>query len=182
MVTALAGGLSIGAALLGERWIDPEGGGIPLAGLGQGEPVQWPEIRLPDLAGHEHSSDTWSGHPLILNFWAAWCPPCLEELPRLERFAQRHADAGIRVVAIAVDRPEATRAFLAAHPVDLTILLAELETITLTRRLGNRVEGLPFTVAFDARGRHVFSHLGALEQDQFEQLAARLDAPSATPR
>ncbi|AHF02610.1 alkyl hydroperoxide reductase [Marichromatium purpuratum 984] len=182
LVTALAGGISIGAAVLGQRWLDQGADRDHHVGLRGGTLDQLPDFRLSDLGGREHTSNAWAGRPLVLNFWAVWCPDCAEELPRLERFASAHATTGLAVVAIAVDRPETTRAFLAEHPLDLTVLLADLEAIDLARRLGNRVEGLPFTVAFDARGRRIFSHTGVLDQAQFEQLAARLADDPASAR
>ena len=101
------------------------------------------------------------GQPLLLNFWATWCPPCVKEMPDLDRFAQRFAAQGWRVVGLAVDKPAAVREFLARTPVSYAIGLAGFEGSELSRQLGNAQAGLPFTVAFNRQGEVVQRKAGA---------------------
>jgi thiol-disulfide isomerase/thioredoxin len=93
------------------------------------------------------------GEPLLLNFWGTWCPPCVKEMPELDRFARDHAAQGWRVLGLAVDNARAVREFLRRTPVSYAIAMAGFEGSELARRLGNTQSGLPFTVAFDRRGR-----------------------------
>ncbi len=93
------------------------------------------------------------GQPLLLNFWGTWCPPCVKEMPELDRFARDHAAQGWRVLGLAVDNARAVREFLRRTPVSYAIAMAGFEGSELARRLGNTQSGLPFTVAFDRRGR-----------------------------
>lgn len=93
------------------------------------------------------------GQPLLLNFWGTWCPPCVKEMPELDRFAREHAAQGWRVLGLAVDNPRAVREFLKRTPVSYAIAMAGFDGSELARRLGNAQSGLPFTVAFDRRGR-----------------------------
>lgn len=93
------------------------------------------------------------GRPLVLNFWATWCPPCIEELPDLDRFVKQWGPRGWQVVGLAVDSPSAVRSFLARQPLSFPIGLAGLDGATLSKDLGNGTGGLPFTAMFDARGR-----------------------------
>jgi thiol-disulfide isomerase/thioredoxin len=116
---------------------------------------------------------TLRGAPLVLNFWATWCPPCVREMPEIDRFARQFAARGVRVLGLAVDRPEAVRAFLARAPVSYTIGLAGFEGADLSRSLGNASGALPFTVVFDRRGRLVGRRLG---QTSFAELSGWVQA------
>lgn len=93
------------------------------------------------------------GRPLLVNFWGTWCPPCVKEMPELDRFAREHAAQGWRVLGLAVDNARAVREFLRRTPVSYAIAMAGFEGSELARKLGNAQSGLPFTVAFDRGGR-----------------------------
>lgn len=164
VVTVLAGTLSIGAALFGERWFAQQD--IDLGGrVDDGRIATLPDLRLPDLSGQEVASNAWGGKVVVLNFWATWCPPCLREMPMLDEL-QRGVDAGeLQVVGIAIDAREAVQRFLTENQVGYQILLGNADTVGLSRRLGNRTGGLPFTVVFDPLGRRVFSHTGEITAD-----------------
>lgn len=109
------------------------------------------------------------GRPLVLNFWATWCPPCVKELPELDRFHRQWSPRGWQVVGLAVDGARAVREFLRQQPLSFPIGLAGLEGTTLSRNLGNAQGALPFTVVFDGRGRLIHRKLGATD---FEELSA----------
>ena len=100
------------------------------------------------------------GKPLVLNFWATWCPPCVKEMPELDRFARRFASAGGLVVGLAVDNPKAVREFLQRTPVSYPIALAGFEGTDLSRALGNTGGALPFTAVFARNGALAQRKLG----------------------
>ena len=93
------------------------------------------------------------GKPLLLNFWATWCPPCVEELPMLNAFYKEQRARGWNVLGLAIDQPSSVRKFLERLPLDFPIGLAGLGGTELGRSLGNLNGGLPFTVVFGADGR-----------------------------
>lgn len=173
LVALLAGGISIGTAILGERWLTggPRIGVTPLASGAQLTTL--PDFSLPDLSGRDVPSSTWAGRILVINYWASWCPPCVREMPMLIRAQEALAPQGVQFVGIAIDRAEDARAFVAQYPVNYPVLMGNPEAVELSRRLGNRLQGLPFTVIIDRRGRRVFSRTGELEA---EELKASLDA------
>jgi peroxiredoxin len=62
-----------------------------------------PEFELPDLEGARHRLADFRGKVVVLNFWATWCPPCIDEMPSLEKLHRALAERGVAVVAISVD-------------------------------------------------------------------------------
>jgi thiol-disulfide isomerase/thioredoxin len=108
------------------------------------------------------------GRPLVLNFWATWCPPCLREMPALDRFHRDFAPQGWQVLGLAADKPEPVRHFLARSPVGFLIGLTGFGGIELSRELGNLAGGLPFTVIFTRSGAVAHRHAG---ETRYEQLA-----------
>lgn len=116
---------------------------------------------------------TLQGQPLLLNFWGSWCPPCVAEMPELDRFAREMAPAGWRVLGLAVDNPKAVREFLATRPVGYTIALAGFEGADLSRQLGNTQGGLPYTVAFNAAGQVVHQKAGQTTLAELRSWAQR---------
>lgn len=101
--------------------------------------------------------------PLLVNFWATWCPPCLEELPMLERFSREQAVNGWQVVGLAIDQPSAVRKFLERVPVGFPMGLAGLQGTELIRQLGNTSGGLPFTIVLGADGAVLGRKMGKLD-------------------
>ena len=128
----------------------------------QAEPAHedlWSQT-FPKADGGELHLSAFRGRPLVLNFWATWCPPCVREMPDLDRFQREFGPQGWQVVGLALDHAEAVRQFLARTPVRYAIGLAGPAGAELGRRLGNAKGGLPFTVVFDAQGRITHRKLG----------------------
>jgi len=103
------------------------------------------------------------GRPLLLNFWATWCGPCVVEMPILDRFARERAADRWQVLALAIDQPDPVRRFIAERTLRLPVAIAGGIGLELSRQLGNRNGGLPFTAAFDSAGRKTHGHLGAVD-------------------
>jgi len=114
------------------------------------------------------------GQPLVLNFWASWCPPCVKEMPDLEALAQDHPQVGF--VGLAVDSAVNVRRFIEKVQVSYPLLLSGHDGIAQMRDLGNRQGGLPFTVLFDAQGRPQRNILGQIHAAQLDGFIRSLAA------
>ena len=104
------------------------------------------------------------GKPLLLNFWATWCPPCVDELPMINAFYRQNRGNGTQVLALAVDKPASVQTFLQRMPLDFPIGIAALAGSELARSLGNLGGGLPFSIFLGADGTVVQRKIGRLLQ------------------
>ncbi|MFV0680781.1 TlpA family protein disulfide reductase [Ottowia sp.] len=103
------------------------------------------------------------GRPLLINFWATWCPPCVEELPLLSAFYAENKANGWQLLGLAVDQPEPVKRFMVRTPIAFPVGMAGMAGVDLTRQLGNAAGGLPFTVVFGADGRLVDRKIGRVQ-------------------
>ena len=125
----------------------------------QGAPLAWSALQ---------------GQPIVLNFWATWCPPCVKEMPELDRFHREFSAKGWKVVGLAVDGPTPVREFLTKVQVGFDIGLAGFGGTELAQTLGNTVGGLPFTVLIDAQGRVRHRIMGATDLARLSEQARRI--------
>jgi thiol-disulfide isomerase/thioredoxin len=123
-----------------------------------------PELELADLAGAKVALARYDGRPLLLNFWASWCPPCTAEMPMLDAFARAHPE--LQVVGVAVEPAQAARDYLAEHPVGYPILLGSADSPDESALFGNRRGVLPYTVLIGADGRIRKRRAGAFTEDE----------------
>ncbi|HWH84578.1 MAG TPA: TlpA disulfide reductase family protein [Burkholderiaceae bacterium] len=135
-------------------------------------PADWWTLRFERPEGGTLALDAFRGRPLLVNFWATWCPPCVKEMPLLDGFHRgQAAGQGWQVVGLAVDQRAPVQTFLAQHPVTFPIGLVGMDGIELAQRLGNRGGGLPFSALFDRHGVAMQRKLGALEPDDLARWA-----------
>ncbi|KRG66380.1 hypothetical protein ABB26_00525 [Stenotrophomonas humi] len=143
--------------------------------VGPGDPM--PTFSLPDLDGMPvQFPDRFKGKPLLINVWASWCAPCIEEMPELARFAARHADNGPQVVGLALDTPDAVLDFLGNVPVYYPIVIETPGPADASVKLGNTQGLLPYSVLVDAQGRIVKQKLGPFKAGEIEAWVATADA------
>jgi len=160
--------LLAGLAILFGRLFVPSG---PVVGL-----VPPAGLSLPLLEGGELRLADLRGKAVILDFWATWCPPCVESIPTLDRVARDFADRD--VVALAVNRDEGpnrearVRAFLQAH--GISALRVALDDGRAAGAL--KVRALPTLIVLDREGRVRAAEVGAMEEPELRSfLAAALD-------
>lgn len=158
------GGVAAAAAAAGTAW------SIWKPSTSRSGDQVWKQV-LTQPSGGELVMAERRGKPLLLNFWATWCPPCVKEMPLLDAFYQTHRARGWQVVGLAVDSPTPVRAFLERVPVSFPIGLAGMEGSELSRALGNPNGALPFTVVLNIKGDVVVQKLGSIEADELARWA-----------
>ena len=121
--------------------------------------------------GKPQAMSSFRGKPLLLNFWATWCPPCVEELPLLDAFYQEQKAKGWQVLGLAVDQPSAVRKWLQAKPLSFAVGMAGLDGTELSKSLGNLAGSLPFTAIFGAAGALLHRKTGKVTKDDLAQWA-----------
>ena len=136
------------------------------------------EARLPGLDGQEFALAALKGQPLVVNFWATWCVPCVQEMPHLDGMAKELPK--IKFVGIGIDNVQNISQFVAKIPVSYQLLIAGYGGIALVRELGNSAGGLPFTVLFNADGSIFDAILGQIEPADLRQRVDRLLLKSKT--
>ncbi|NKI33577.1 TlpA family protein disulfide reductase [Wenzhouxiangella sp. XN79A] len=170
-------GLALGA---GFAWLtrgqppapDPEG--APDAAR-VGDPR--PDFRHAALDGRYVEAADFDGRPLLINFWATWCAPCVREMPLLDDFAEQEADR-LAVIGIAIDDPGAVAPFVEELGVDYPILVGTTDVMRTQRRFGNTAGLLPYTVLVDADGTIAWQFLGEVKPEHLErEVRARLSSP-----
>ncbi len=119
--------------------------------------------------GKSANSENWRQKVLIVNFWASWCPPCVEEMPTLDKIAQEYDPKNVLIVGIGIDSPSNIREFLLKTPVSYPIVIGGLEGSNLAKQMGNAQGALPYTVIINSRGKAIFTKLGKISEEELRK-------------
>lgn len=129
---------------------------------------------LKDPTGKPQDLAQFKGRPLVVNFWATWCAPCVQEMPELSALQTELASSKVRIVGIGIDSPSNIAEFAAKYNISYPLLVAGMEGSELSRQLGNQAGGLPFTVLVGADGQVRKAYLGRLKMDELRADIGRL--------
>ena len=132
------------------------------------------EKSYPGLDGASVPLSTYAGRPLVVNFWATWCAPCVKEMPDLDELSHKYTD--MNFVGIAIDTPANVERFIKKVQVSYPLLVAGHGGIETMKALGNRKGGLPYTVIFDADSRISRDILGQVDPAELDAYLAGLQA------
>ena len=141
----------------------------------RGAPAAAEDVRALLAARHFNDADgkaqplaQWHDRVLVLNFWATWCAPCVEEMPDLQRVQDKYRARGLEVVGIGIDSPSNIRDFRTKLGVRFALLAAGAGGSELGRDLGNDKGVLPFTVVVDRNGHLRRRKIGRVSPAELE--------------
>jgi len=148
------------------EWEATRGGSLPLKGSAA------PAFSLQDVIGNVVDSSLFLGKPTVINFFATWCPPCVEEIPGFVDVYNKYRDRGFELVGISFDTNprEKLPAFVRTHRIEYRILLGDLAT---ARAYGG-VYYLPTTVFIGKDGTIHNVHVGYLDRNAFDSEVRKL--------
>jgi thiol-disulfide isomerase/thioredoxin len=156
----LGGALSAGAP--------PAPAGVSVAERG----AKIAPMSLPRFGGGRFAlPGDFAGRPLLVNVWASWCGPCIEEMPELQRFAASQGAGGVQVLGIALDDEANVRDFLGKVPVSYPIALDAPGPADAGVRLGNPRGVLPYSVLVSADGRLLKQRIGPFAHGEIDRWA-----------
>ncbi len=132
-------------------------------------PASAATLSLEDLDGNARSLEEHRGQVVVLNFWATWCLPCVEEMPLLAALQESHGPRGVQVIGVSTDAPDRirlVRRFVRRHDLDFPVWVGG--TVEQMRGFGAG-EALPATVILDRDGRIAMRILGPVEPGDLEE-------------
>lgn len=144
---------------------------VPCLGAAQDAPISW---QMQDITGKRHQLSQYHGRWVVVNFWAPWCPPCLEEMPELVTFYDAHAGEGVMVLGVAVQYPsvQSVKTYAEEMLISYPVVLGDAQKISIPLP-----EVLPTTYLYDPEGRLYKIKRGALSKSWLERVLK--DAASA---
>jgi len=107
---------------------------------------------------------SFKGKPLLINFWATWCAPCVEELPMVDAFFKAQQKSGWQVLGLAADKPKNVQEFLQKMPLHFPVAVDAMLATQWARQLGNMAGGLPFSVVINSAGEVAQRKMGKLTE------------------
>ncbi|MEJ2396256.1 MAG: TlpA disulfide reductase family protein [Candidatus Thiodiazotropha sp.] len=141
----------------------PRGEIQTLVELAEPQPVT--PFNLAQIDGRRYDTKEFQDKVVLLNFWATWCPPCVEELPSLNRLQQRYADRALRIVSIDFrETPEQMASFLQRTPVEFPVLMDGDGQVALNWQ----VFSFPSSFIIDRQGHIRYSANRAIDWDSPE--------------
>ena len=138
-------------------------------------PAQWIfELSFPDPEGKAIPLRNVRGQLTVVNFWATWCPPCVEEMPELSRIHAEMSPKNIKVIGLAVDSPSNVREFTQKSSFSYPLLVTGGSGTELAKKLGNAIDALPYTVLIDEKGQVLKKKAGRIREEELRAWIAEL--------
>jgi len=129
---------------------------------------------LPDSKGVSTALAQYKGKAMLVNFWAPWCGPCVQEMPELSALAAGEDGKKLAVIGIGIDSPSNIAEFADKYKISYPLFVGGMGGTELSRQFGNNAGVLPYTVLIGADGQVKKTYLGRLKFDQLKSDLASL--------
>ncbi|HYD81114.1 MAG TPA: TlpA disulfide reductase family protein [Paucimonas sp.] len=124
---------------------------------------------MKDANGQEQALGQWKEHALVVNFWATWCAPCVDEMPELSDLQREIAAQKVQILGIGIDSASNIAEFAKKYSISYPLYVGGVNGTELSRQLGNQGGGLPFTVVIGRDGQVKKTFLGRLKMDDLRK-------------
>jgi len=124
---------------------------------------------LPDTKNHSQPLAQWKGKVLLVNFWATWCHPCVQEMPALSDLQAKGKVANLQIIGIGIDTPDNIAQFAAKYKISYPLYVGGVDASELMRKFGDGAGGLPFSLLIGPDGQVKKTYLGSLKIDQVKK-------------
>jgi len=124
------------------------------------------EFSFPDVNGRMLDINAWRGKVLVINFWATWCAPCLQEIPEFMKLQAEYQARGLQFIGISIDEKQPVQEYLQRIGINYPVMVAGDAGIALSQQLGNIINAVPFTLIVNQAGQIIHRQPGELSNDQ----------------
>lgn len=138
-----------------------------------------PALSFHTVDGQVLDLASYRGRWVLINFWASWCAPCVDEIPLLVAAQKRHADSGLTIIGPALDEPDKVREAVTRLGINYPVTADFTGADAAMSLLGNQQGALPYSVLIDPQGRIAATELGAFDAESLNALLSEhLAAPT----
>ncbi len=120
-----------------------------------------------------HALNQYKGKTIVAYFWATWCKSCVKEVPQFIALQNKYKDKNVQFIGIAIDNADKVEKFAKDNAIPYPVLIGGDDAMALSKKLGDLVGGLPFTVVIDKNGQLVEKILGEIPEGKLEKVLAK---------